>query len=125
MKHSSLFGGIGKALSNRPFRRYWASNAVSTIGRWIYRTAVGWLVWELTRDPKWLGIVAFADLFPMVVLSIVAGAISDRVGYVRVIRLSQIGMCLMLETKALFPTPARGTAAAKTSGRAMANSQVP
>lgn len=95
MQLSFLFGGIGKALSNRPFRRYWASNAGSTIGRWIYRTAVGWLVWELTRDPKWLGIIAFADLFPMVVLSIVAGAISDRVGYVRVIRLSQLGMCLM------------------------------
>ncbi len=95
MKFTLLFGGIGKALSNRPFRRYWTANAVSTIGRWIYRTAVGWLVWELTRDPKWLGIIAFADLFPMVVLSIVAGAISDRVGYVRVIRLSQLGMCLM------------------------------
>lgn len=95
MKQSFLLGGIGKALSNRQFRNYWTSNAVSTIGRWIYRTAVGWLVWELTRDPKWLGIIAFVDIFPMVVLSIVAGAISDRVGYVRVIKLSQFGMCLM------------------------------
>jgi MFS family permease len=95
MNHTSFFGGIGKALSNRPFRRYWTANSVSTIGRWIYRTAVGWLVWDLTKDPKWLGIVAFADIFPMVVLSIVAGAISDRIGYVTVIRLAQFGMCLM------------------------------
>ena len=95
MKITSLFGGIGTAFSNRPFRIYWTGNSVSIIGRWIYRTAVGWLVWELTRDPKWLGIVAFAEMFPMVVLSVVAGAISDRAGYVRVIKLSQLGMCLM------------------------------
>ncbi|MHA1109393.1 MAG: MFS transporter, partial [Alphaproteobacteria bacterium] len=95
MNSSSLFGGIGKALSNPTFRRYWISNAISTIGRWIHRTAVAWLVWELTGDPTWLGIVAFADMFPMVVLSIVAGAISDRIGYIRVIRLTQLGLCLM------------------------------
>jgi MFS family permease len=95
MNFDTLFGGIGRALSNRQFRRYWTANAISTIGRWIYRTAVGWMVWDLTKDPKWLGIVAFADIFPMVVLSIVAGAISDRIGYLKVIRLTQLGMCLM------------------------------
>lgn len=95
MALSFLFGGIGKALSNPWFRRYWTSNTVSTIGRWIYRTAVGWLVWDLTGDPKWLGIVAFVDIFPMVALSIFAGAISDRIGYVKVIQLTQLGMCLM------------------------------
>ena len=65
MNFDTLFGGIGRALSNRRFRRYWTANAISTIGRWIYRTAVGWMVWDLTKDPKWLGIVAFADIFPM------------------------------------------------------------
>ena len=95
MAHNSFLGGIGRVLSNRQFCRYWTSNAGSVVGRWIYRTAVGWLVWELTKDPKWLGIVAFADIFPMVMLSIVAGAISDRIGYVKVIRLAQFGMCLM------------------------------
>jgi MFS family permease len=95
MDHNLFLGGIGKALSNRPFRRYWMANAGSIVGRWIYRTAVAWLVWELTEDPKWLGIIAFADIFPMVMLSLVAGAISDRIGYVKVIRLSQFGMCLM------------------------------
>ncbi|MEE8333913.1 MAG: MFS transporter [Alphaproteobacteria bacterium] len=95
MNSSSLFGGIGAALANPQFRLFWIGNAISTIGRWIYRTAIGWLVWELTRDPKWLGIVAFVDVFPMVVLSIVAGAISDRVGFVKLIKIAQLGLCLM------------------------------
>ena len=95
MNLSFVFGGIGKALANPQYRLFWSGNAVSTIGRWIYRTAVGWLVWELTKDPKWLGIVAFVDVFPMVVLSIVSGAISDRIGSLKLIKLNQIGMCLM------------------------------
>ncbi len=95
MNASSLFGGIGTALANPQFRLFWTGNAASTIGRWIYRTAIGWLVWELTKDPKWLGIVAFVDVFPMVVLSIVAGAISDRIGSVKLIKIAQVGMCLM------------------------------
>ena len=87
---STLFGGIGRALSHRNFRRFWAADAISTVGRWMYRMAVGWLTWELTESTSWLGILAFADTFPMVVLSVFAGAIADRVGYVRVIRMCQI-----------------------------------
>lgn len=95
MAESRFFGGIAAALSNPQFRLYWSSNAVSTIGRWVYRTAVAWLAWELTKDPKWLGIVAFADIFPMVALSIFAGAMSDRIGYMKVIRSTQLGMIVL------------------------------
>ena len=55
----------------------------------MYRTAVGWLAWELTYSTGWLGIVAFADLVPTVLLSIVSGAFADRFGFMRIIRLSQ------------------------------------
>lgn len=95
MNLSFVFGGIGRALANPQYRLFWSGNAISTIGRWIYRTAVGWLVWDLTKDPKWLGIVAFASVFPMVLLSIVSGAISDRVGSLKLIKLNQLGMCVM------------------------------
>ena len=87
---SALFGGIGRALSHRDYRRFWAANAASTVGRWLYRMAVGWLTWELTGSTTWLGVIAFADTFPMVAISIFAGAIADRVGFMRVIRISQI-----------------------------------
>ena len=87
---STLFGGIGRALNHRNFRRFWAADAISTVGRWMYRMAIGWLTWELTESTNWLGILAFADTFPMVVLSVFAGAIADRIGYVRVIRMCQI-----------------------------------
>ena len=84
-----MFGGIGRALSHRDYCLYWASNGITTIGRWMYRIAVGWLTWELTESTTWLGIIAFAESFPLVVFSILAGAIADRIGYIRITILAQ------------------------------------
>jgi MFS family permease len=79
-----LMGGIGRALRHRNYRVYWASNALNTIGRWMYRVAMAWLTWELTESTSWLGIVAFAEVFPLVVFAVLAGAIADRIGYLRI-----------------------------------------
>lgn len=54
------------------------------------RTAVGWLAWELTKSTSWLGVIAFADLIPTVLLAVFAGAFADRFGFMRIIRFSQI-----------------------------------
>ena len=79
-----MFGGISKVLSQRDFAIYWSSNGVNTVGRWMYRIAVAWLAWELTKSTVWLGIVAFAESIPLVIFSVVAGAMADRVGYIRI-----------------------------------------
>lgn len=84
------FGGISRALSHREYRRYFFGNFTSTVGRWMYRMSVGWLTWELTKSTSWLGIVAFAEIFPTVLLSFIAGAIADRIGYGRVMRACQV-----------------------------------
>lgn len=87
---TGMFGGISRALSHREYRRFWAGNFISTIGRWMYRMSVGWLTWELTASTSWLGIVAFAEIFPTLLLSFIAGAIADRIGYGRVMRACQV-----------------------------------
>ena len=40
-------------------------SAISLIGMWMQRIAVGWLTWQLTGSGFWLGIIAFADFFPV------------------------------------------------------------
>jgi MFS family permease len=87
---SSLFGGAGRALQHRVFRVFMLGHTLSAVGRWMKRTAVGWLAWELTESSSWLGIVAFADLVPMMVFVILSGAIADRVGMMRIVKISQI-----------------------------------
>src|SRR6185312_821964 len=86
----ALFGGIGRALSHPVYRAYWAGQATNSVGRWMYRTAIGWLTWELTESTSWLGIVAFADSIPLVAFTLIAGAITDQVGYFRIMRLVSV-----------------------------------
>jgi MFS family permease len=94
MTGTSVFGGIARALSHRMYRRYWTANAISTVGRWVFRTALAWLTWELTESPAWLGIVAFTEIFPMVLLSVFAGAVADRIGPLRLMRVVQLAICI-------------------------------
>jgi len=74
----------------RNYRVYTAGNSISLIGTWMQRFSVGWLAWELSRSPTWLGIVAVADLMPTLVLSPLAGVLADRLDRVRLIWLTQI-----------------------------------
>jgi len=87
---SSLFGGVGRALQHPLYRTFMVGHTLAATGRWMKRTAVGWLAWELTESTSWLGIVAFADLVPMMLFVILSGAIADRVGLMRIVKLSQI-----------------------------------
>ena len=93
---ANRFGGIGQALSTPIYRTFWASNATYSTGRWMYRVAMGWLTWELTGSTSWLGLVGFADTFPTAIVSIAGGVIADRVGFLRVIRLSQLAGAIFL-----------------------------
>jgi predicted MFS family arabinose efflux permease len=55
----------------------------------MQRIAVGWLTWQLTGSGAWLGAMAFADLFPTVIIGPVAGAAADRWDRLSVTKISQ------------------------------------
>lgn len=80
---------ILRALSNRNYRIYTAGSAVSLTGTWMQRVATGWLAWELTGSGAWLGLIAFADLFPTVLIGLIAGAAADRWDRLWITRFSQ------------------------------------
>ena len=79
-----------QAFAHRNYRIYASGNAVSLIGVWMQRVAVGWLAWSLTHSGAWLGIVSMAEFFPVVFLSPLAGALADRRDRVGIIRVTQI-----------------------------------
>jgi len=87
----SMFGGMGQALSHRNYRLFWIGQSTATTGRWMQRMAAGWLTWELTHSTAWLGVVAFLDTVPLILITPIAGAVADRVGYFRVMRTSVLG----------------------------------
>ena len=90
MNGLARFGAIGRALSNRNFCIYTAGNIPSVIGVWVQRVAVGWLTWELTESGAWLGLMGFADLFPIVVCSPIAGLVADRYDRLAIAKVVQV-----------------------------------
>ena len=66
------------ALAEPLFRRYMIANTLSLLGLWVQRVALGWLTWELTHSGFWLGAIAFADLFPTILIGPFAGVWADR-----------------------------------------------
>lgn len=72
----------------------------SFTGSWMQKAAVGWLVWELTRSPAWVGAVALSDLIAAVLVGPLSGAVTDRANPYRLILLTQSTM--MVNTLALW-----------------------
>ena len=130
---ASPFGALGRALSHRNARIFFAGSLTAWTGLWMHRIAVSWLAWELTGSAFWVGMVAFCDLAPAVIASPIGGAVADRVDRVRLAMVSQaaigvqallvgalawsgamtIGLLLVLELlggiAASFAQPARQT----------------
>jgi MFS family permease len=61
------------------FGRYLLGVSIDQTGIWIVRSATGWVIWELTESPAWLGAIGFLSLAPMIGLGPVGGALADRV----------------------------------------------
>ncbi len=99
---SRHFGGIGRALSSPNYRTYWYGHLFSSHGVWIHRVSSGWLIFELTHSPGWLGAIGFAYAAPLIILGPVAGAVSDRFGHRRTaITGSILGIIISLITALL------------------------
>jgi MFS family permease len=97
---------IALPLRNPNFGIYSAGSAVSLTGMWMERIAIGWLTWQLTESGFWLGIVAFADFFPVVLIAPVAGAAADRWDRLSVIKVSQA--ILLVQASVLWALTASG-----------------
>ena len=68
------------AFRHAPFLRFWAARFLATFATQIVSVAVGWQVYDLTRDPFDLGLVGIIQFLPALLLVLVTGAASDRFG---------------------------------------------
>ncbi len=93
-------------LRNPNFGLYSVGSAISLIGMWMQRIAIGWLTWQLTGSGFWLGVVSFADFFPVVVVGPLAGAAADRWDRLKVVKISQA--LSLMQASVLFWLTATG-----------------
>lgn len=102
----SGFARIIQALKLPNYGVYMAGMSVSMVGMWMQRVAVGWLTWELTGSATWLGAIAFADLFPAVLIAPIGGSAADRWDRLRLTKISQV--LSLLQAVALFALTVSG-----------------
>jgi MFS family permease len=99
MARTAYFSSFAELWRQPNFSWYMGGQTIALIGMWAQKIAIGWLTWELTRSNFWLGAIAFADLFPTVLITPFAGVIADRVDRLNMSRLCQtlagIHACLL------------------------------
>ena len=68
------------AFRHGAFLRFWAARFLATFSTQIVSVAVGWQIYDLTRDPFDLGLVGIIQFLPALLLVLVTGAVADRFG---------------------------------------------
>lgn len=83
------------SLSQRNFRLFWLGQMISLVGTWMQTTAQGWLVLTLTNSPFLLGLVTAIQFLPLVLFSLPAGEIADRMPKKTLLYLTQSSMMVL------------------------------
>lgn len=79
---------VPSALRHRDFRLFWMGNLVSLVGTMAQQSAQGWLVRDMTPDPFLITLVAGCGTAPILVLTLYAGLLADRVDKRRALMLT-------------------------------------
>ncbi len=85
---------------HRNFRLFWTGQTLSLIGTWMQVMAQGWLALELSNSPFLVGLVASIGSLPILILSLPAGVLADRVPKLRLVTVMQSAM--LVEATALW-----------------------
>lgn len=82
-------------LRHREFRWVWLGAMGSSIGTWMEGVGVQWLMAEETASTLMLGLLAAAQLGPMLVLGLPAGLLVDRVDRRAMLLVTQVAMMVI------------------------------
>ena len=75
------------------YRRYFFSRFLAYFAIQIISVAVGWQIYDLTRDPFDLGLIGLFQFLPSLVLILVTGSVADRYN-----RRMIMGICMAVST---------------------------
>ncbi|HYZ11946.1 MAG TPA: MFS transporter [Actinomycetota bacterium] len=76
---------------SRDFRLLWFGELVSHTGRHIAMVALPFQVYDLTESPLAVGVIGLVQFVPLVLFSLVGGAVADAVDRRRLLLVSQAG----------------------------------
>jgi MFS family permease len=71
--------GVFRALSYPNFFWFWSSYFVSNVGSWMQSISMGWLLFEMTSSPFYLGLFSSLRMVMLISFFILGGIMSDRI----------------------------------------------
>ena len=83
------------ALTYHNFRLWFAGQTASLMGTWMQAPAQGFLIFQLTHSPVYLGYVAFAAGAPTWLFTLYGGVIADRVPRRTMMLITQTSMMIL------------------------------
>ena len=87
---SALRGTSYSAFKYREYRLFWIAAAFSNIGMWSLVWGRMWLMRTLTEAEVTLGLVATANLGPVLIFSMWGGVLADRFNRLKIIRITRL-----------------------------------
>ena len=94
--------GLVWPLKQKGFRYFFLAQSLSLLGRWVQTTAQRWLLYDLTGSTTYLGLLGALGSFPILLFSLPAGVLTDRLSKKKVLILSQLIGAFMALTLALL-----------------------
>lgn len=77
--------GSGSPLALRDFRLFLGGRFLSALALRVLEVAIGWYLYDATRDPLTLGYAALAVFVPLVLFTLPAGDLADRIDRRRIL----------------------------------------
>jgi MFS family permease len=120
--------GETNALRHPKFVLYWLAIGCASFAVQIMSVSVGWEIYDITRDPLYLGYVGLAQFLPPLVLVLVTGLVADRfnrrlimAGCLAIEALCALGLLLFTLSHPTNVTPVFGILVVLGIGRAFMN----
>ncbi len=100
LREASTFGQFSfkdtfVSLKYPNYRLWFIGQLVSLVGTWTQTTAQGYLIYQLTKSPAYLGYASFANGLPSWFFTLYAGAIADRVPRRTLMIITQSSMLIL------------------------------
>ena len=83
------FINIPPALRYKAYRNYWFGTLASVTGFQVNQFTQIWIVFELTKEPYWIGLIALANAIPAIALNLFGGAFAVKFDKRRLIIVTQ------------------------------------
>lgn len=83
------------ALRHPNYKLWFIGQLVSLVGTWMQNTAQGFLIYQLTNSPAFLGYVAFASGLPSWLFTLYGGVVADRISRRKMIIITQASMMVL------------------------------